>query len=109
MRGDKFHELPLAAALGLNFQILYFRLKDLWLQALARSIILGLPKFAWMAGIIFGLARATCSAKYMIRVNWSLAGGLRTALSPTQAKGFQVARCYTPVAQMSIASQVTLT
>ena len=44
---------------------------------------MGLPEFDWMAGKEFGLARATCSAKYMIRVNWSLVGGLRTELSPT--------------------------
>ena len=67
-----------------------------------------LPEFAWMAGKIFGLARATCSAKYMIRANWSLVGGHRTELSPTQTKIFQVARGHTPVAQMSFASQVPL-
>ena len=67
-----------------------------------------LPEFAWMAGKSFGLARATCSAKYMIRANWSVVGGLRTELSPTQAEAFQIATGHTPVAQMSIASQVTL-
>jgi hypothetical protein len=61
-----------------------------------------------MAGKIFAMARATCSAKYMIRANWSLVGGLRSELSPTQAKAFQLARCHTPVAQMSFASQVPL-
>ena len=61
-----------------------------------------------MAGTIFGLARVTCSAKYMIRANWSLVGGLRIQLSPTQAKPFQVARRHTSVALMSFASQVTL-
>jgi hypothetical protein len=40
----------------------------------------GLPEFAWMAGTIFGLARATCAAKYMIRANWRLVGGLRNEL-----------------------------
>jgi hypothetical protein len=61
-----------------------------------------------MADKIFGLARATCSAKYMIRANWSLVGGLSTELSPTQVKPLQVARGHTPVAQMSFASQVPL-
>ena len=61
-----------------------------------------------MAEKIFGLARATCSAKCMIRANWSLVGGLKVKLSPTQAKAFQVARRHTPVAQMSFASQLPL-
>jgi len=61
-----------------------------------------------MAGKIFGLARATGSAKYMIRANWCLVGGLKTELSPTQAKPFQVAGGHAPVAQMSFASQVPL-
>jgi len=67
-----------------------------------------LPELAWMAGTIFGLARATCSAKCMIRANWSLVGGLGTELSPTQARAFQVAQRQTPVAQMSLASQLPL-
>jgi len=61
-----------------------------------------------MADKTFGLARATCSAKCMIRANWSLVGGLKIQLSPTQAKALRVARRHTPVAQMSFASQVTL-
>ena len=72
------------------------------------GIFIDLPVFAWMADKIFALARAICSAKYMIRANWSLVGGLRTEVSPTQAKSFQVARGKTPVAQMSFASQVPL-
>ena len=31
-----------------------------------------------MAGKILALARATCSAKYMIRANWSQIGGHRS-------------------------------
>jgi len=61
-----------------------------------------------MVGKISGLARETCSAKYMIRAHWSPAGGLRIELSPTQAKAFQVARGQTPVAQISFAEQVPL-
>ena len=44
-----------------------------------------------MADKIFDLARATCSAKYMIRASWSLVGGLSTELLPTQAETFQIA------------------
>ena len=61
--------------------------------------IMVLPEFAWIADRIFDLARATCSAKCMIRADWSLVSGLKARLSPTQAKGFQVARCHTMVAQ----------
>jgi hypothetical protein len=61
-----------------------------------------------MAGKVFGLAGATCSAKYMIRANWSLDGGRSSELSPTQAEPFQDARGHTPVAQMAFASQVCL-
>jgi hypothetical protein len=56
-----------------------------------------------MTSKIFGLARATSFAKYMIRANWGWLGGLRTELSPTQANPFQVAGGHTPVAQMSFA------
>jgi hypothetical protein len=56
-----------------------------------------------MVGKIDAWARATRSAKYMIRANWSLVGGLRTELLPTQAKAFQLERCHTSGAQMSFA------
>ena len=61
-----------------------------------------------MTDKIFALAGATCSAKCMIRADWSLVGGLKAKLSPTQARAFQVTRCHTMVAQMSFASQLPL-
>jgi hypothetical protein len=67
-----------------------------------------LPKFAWMADKTMCLAKETCSAKCIIRADWSPVGGLKHWLSPMQAKPFQVARGNTPVAQMSFASQVPL-
>jgi hypothetical protein len=70
---------------------------------------LALPEFAWMAeNKTAWLAWATCSAKCMIRADWSRVGGLKVQLPPMQAKAFQVARRITPVAQMSFASQVAL-
>jgi hypothetical protein len=51
------------------------------------------------------LARATSSAKTMIRANWSLVGAHRIELSPTQTTTFQVAIGHTPEAD---ASQVPL-
>jgi hypothetical protein len=61
-----------------------------------------------MTSKIFGQARATCSAKCMIRANWNLLGGPKVELSPTQANPFQAVGRHTPVAQMSFAEQVAL-
>jgi hypothetical protein len=36
-----------------------------------------LPEFAWMADKTTCLARATCSAKCIIRAGWSRVGGLK--------------------------------
>jgi hypothetical protein len=83
----------------------------LWLEQRVvptNSVDAVLPEFAWIADKILGSARATCSAKYMIRANWSLVGGLKIRLSPMQARAFLVAKGHTPAAQMPFASQVPL-
>ena len=55
-----------------------------------------------------GATRATNSAKCMIRAKWSLVGGFKNELSPTQVELLQVARRLKVVAQTSFALQVPL-